>query len=326
MEPGRPDAPDGAKGPRQGQRLGTSEASRQAQIARLIADGHARDAVRLMEEITCSDPANGRLHTQLGQLMKAAGMNGFMAEFRLGTTTPHDHPVSPVEREADRASRAVSCILYGLELAEGHDDVTAAFESYHEAHRLDSTNAQAYVERARLVLELDGGIDADETGERELALRQALKCIGDNAVVAAAHSQLANILLHKQRRKDAVRHAQKAIALDRLAAAAELCTDPTFASLSEDAGRLAALSDHNLARPTPGEAKEEEAAVAPAPPQASESSGGDGDGGGSSHSDDVTEPAVVMSGQQRRLAKLALEREAGAATADEERQATKVGE
>ena len=307
VEPQRPEAPEAdSKGPRR--RVGASEASRQQQISRLVADGHARDAVRLMEEIVCSDPANGRLHTQLGRLMKAAGMNGFLAEFRLGTTTPHDHPVVPAEREADRAARAVSCVLYALELAEGHDDVTEAFEVYHEAHRLDATNARAYVERARLVWELEGS-DADETGEREVALRQALKCIGDNEVVAAAHSQLANILLQKQRRKDAVRTAQKAITLDRPTAAAELCSDATFASLFEDAERGA-----------PAEGTGRETDTETVAPQAGDPSGGDG-------SDDGTEPAVsiVMSGQQRRLAKLAERERVSAAAANEERRAAKVG-
>jgi Flp pilus assembly protein TadD len=196
----RPQAPDANTKRTARHRTGASEVARQQEIVRLVADGRARDAARVMQDVVCSDPSNGRLHTQLGQLMKQAGMNGFLAEFKLGATTPHDHPVSAAERETDRASRAISCVEYAVQLAEGHDDLTEAFSTLHEAHRLDPTNAEAYVQRARLVWELDGQTNTDSTGEREVALRKAIKSIGENSVVAAAHSQLANIFLHKQRR------------------------------------------------------------------------------------------------------------------------------
>ena len=78
--------------------------------------------------------------------------------------------------------------------------MTEAFDWCHEAHRLDPTNAEAFVQRARMAWELDDRTDADSTGEREVALREALKSIGDNVVIAAAHAQLANICLHKERR------------------------------------------------------------------------------------------------------------------------------
>lgn len=180
--------------------MAASEHAKQDEVTRLVADGRARDAVRRVQDMVGSDPTNGRLHTQLGELMKRAGMNGYLAEFKLGAITLHDHPTSITQREAERTSRATSCVKLAIELAELHQDLTEAFDWCHEAHRLDPTNAEAFVQRARMVWELDGHTDADGTGEREVALRKALKSIGDNVVIAAAHAQLANICLHKERR------------------------------------------------------------------------------------------------------------------------------
>lgn len=198
LELQRPPAPDADS--KRVHRASASEHTRQHEIARLVADGRVRDAARLVQDLVGSDPANGRLHTQLGELMKKSGMNGYLSEFKLGATTTHDHPTTAAQREAARASRAHSCVKLAVELAELHTDLTAAFEMCHEAHRLDPTNAEAYVLRARMVWELDGHTDADDTGEREVSLRKAITSIGDNAVIAAAHSQLANICLHKQQR------------------------------------------------------------------------------------------------------------------------------
>ena len=198
LELQRPPAP-GADSKRV-HRAVASEHTRQHEIARLVADGRVRDAVRLVQDLVGSDPANGRLHTQLGELMKKSGMNGYLSEFKLGATTTHDHPTTAAQREAERASRAHSCVKLATELAELHEDLTEAFDMCHEAHFLDPTNAEAYVLRARMVWELDGRTDADVTGEREVSLRKAIKSIGDNAVIAAAHAQLANICLHKQHR------------------------------------------------------------------------------------------------------------------------------
>lgn len=194
----RPQAPDAES--KRVHRVAASEHTRQDEIARLVADGRARDAARLVQDLVGSDPANGRLHTQLGEVMKRAGMNGYLSEFKLGAITLHDHPTSIAQREAERASRATSCVKLAIELADLHQDLTEAFDFLHEAHRLDPTNAAAYVERARMLWELDGRTDADGTGERENALRNAIKSIGDNVVIAAAHAQLANICLHKERR------------------------------------------------------------------------------------------------------------------------------
>ena len=194
----RPKAPDADS--KRVSRAPASENTRQHEIARLVADGRARDAATLMQDMVGSDPANGRLHTQLGELMKQAGMNGYLSEFRLGATTVHDHPSTPAQREAERVSRAHSCVKLAIELSELHDDLTDAFELCHEAHRLDPTNAEAYVHRSWMLWELDGHSDADSTGEREVALRKAIKSIGDSAIIAAAHAQLANICLHKERR------------------------------------------------------------------------------------------------------------------------------
>ena len=158
------------------------------------------------------DPSNGRLHTLLGEMMKRAGMPGFLAEFKLGAETPH--PVSEAERANGDASRAASCVRYAAVLAEGHDDVTQAFEVYQEAHRLDPTNAEAYVEHSSLLWEVEERSDADSAGERSAALKSALAIEADGVVLAAAHAQLANILLQKGRRKDAVHHARQALQLD----------------------------------------------------------------------------------------------------------------
>jgi hypothetical protein len=304
VEPTQPDAPDSdSNAPRR--RGGGSEAWRQQEIARLVADSRVREAVRLMEDIVSSDPANGRLHTQLGRLMKAAGMSGFMSELRLGTTTPHDHPVSPAERNADRVSRAVSCVVYATELAEGHDDVTEAFEMYHAAHRLDPANAQAYVGRARLVWELDGGSDADDTGEREVALRCALKCNGDNTIIASAHSQLANILLRKQQWKDAVRHAEKAFALDQLAAGAELLPDPTFASVLPEVALDEWAADAAAETAVAPQANDTNLCHWHSPEGELRDGNGLPSSGGAATCNSHGEPAAAMSGQQRRLAKIA---------------------
>lgn len=202
----RPQAPDADS--KRVHRAPASETTRQHEITRLVADGRARDAARLMQDIVGSDPSNGRLHTQLGELMKSAGMNGYLCEFKLGATTLHDHPSTSTERQDERVSRAGSCVKLAIELAELHDDLTDAFDLCHEAHRLDPMNAEAFVLRSRMTWELDGRSDADSTGEREVALRKAIKSIGHNVVIAAAHAQLANICLHKERR---VRRFQSAI-------------------------------------------------------------------------------------------------------------------
>ena len=178
----------------------------------LAAQGKLREAAGCMQEAVGLDPSNGRLHTLLGEMMKRAGMPGFLAEFKLGAETPH--PVSEAERANGDASRAASCVRYAAVLAEGHDDVTQAFEVYQEAHRLDPTNAEAYVERALLLWELEDRSDADDAGERSAALKSALAIEADGVVLAAAHAQLANILLQKGRRKDAVHHARQALQLD----------------------------------------------------------------------------------------------------------------
>ena len=180
----------------------------------LAAQGKLREAAGCMQEAVGLDPSNGRLHTLLGEMMKRAGMPGFLAEFKLGAETPH--PVSEAERANGDASRAASCVRFAAVLAEGHDDVTQAFDVYEEAHRLDPMNAEAYVERAWLLWELEDRSDADSAGERSAALKSALAIepSADGVVMAAAHAQLANILLQKGRRKDAVQHARQALQLD----------------------------------------------------------------------------------------------------------------